>query len=135
MTTTIQIIPAEKMSDKAIGKVAEAEIHFTGGIIDGLKLIGFAIWTRRTGSGHNVTFPARQYSVNGERRSFALLRPANPDAGLTAQDRIRNLVIDAYERTTEHPTVTRWTYDDDGRCTTQTPAPETTTTSTAAGLF
>ncbi len=25
--------------------------------------------------GRNVTFPARQYSVNGERRSSALLRP------------------------------------------------------------
>src|SRR5438876_8511744 len=41
----------------------------------GLKLIGFSIWERRGGSGRNVTFPARQYAVNGERRSFALLRP------------------------------------------------------------
>jgi hypothetical protein len=38
-------------------------------------LIGFAAWERRGGSGRNITFPARQYSVNGERRSFALLRP------------------------------------------------------------
>jgi hypothetical protein len=30
---------------------------------------------RGGGAGRNVTFPARQYSVNGERRSFALLRP------------------------------------------------------------
>jgi hypothetical protein len=48
-------------------------------------LIGFAIWERRTGSGRNVTFPARQYSVNGDRRSFALLRPIS-DA--TAQERV-----------------------------------------------
>ena len=48
---------------------------------------------RRTGAGRNVTFPARQYSVNGERRSFALLRPLS-DA--TAQDRIRDLVLQAY---------------------------------------
>ena len=41
----------------------------------GLKLIGFAVWERRSGSGRNVTFPARQYVVNGDRRSFALLRP------------------------------------------------------------
>ena len=57
------------------GKLAEAELHFTEGVLDGLKLIGFSIWERRTGGGRNVTFPARTYSVNGERRSFALLRP------------------------------------------------------------
>jgi hypothetical protein len=40
-----------------------------------------------------VTFPARQYSVNGERRSFALLRPIS-DA--TAQERIRETILSAY---------------------------------------
>ena len=60
---------------------------------DGLKLIGFAVWERRSGSGRNVTFPARQYSVNGERRSFALLRPI---ADVAAQDHIRELVLQAY---------------------------------------
>jgi hypothetical protein len=40
-----------------------------------------------------VTFPARQYSVNGERRSFALLRPM---ADVTAQDLIRDVVLNAY---------------------------------------
>jgi hypothetical protein len=62
--------------------------------LTGLKLIGFAIWERRGGGGRNVTFPARQYSVNGERRSFALLRPI---ADTTAQDAIRNLILRAYE--------------------------------------
>jgi hypothetical protein len=51
------------------------------------------IWERRGGSGRHVTFPARQYSVNGERRSFALLRPI---AETTAPDRIRELVLKAY---------------------------------------
>ena len=50
------------------GKLADAELHFDEGGLDGLKLIGFGIWQRRNGSGRNVTFPARQYSVNGERR-------------------------------------------------------------------
>ena len=59
----------------------------------GLKLIGFSIWERRGGSGRNVTFPARQYSVNGERRSFALLRPI---VDTTAQERVRTLILDAY---------------------------------------
>ncbi|MDQ3212254.1 MAG: hypothetical protein M3Q85_06250, partial [Acidobacteriota bacterium] len=75
------------------GKLADAELHFTDGPLEGLKLIGFGIWERKSGSGRNVTFPARQYSVNGERRSFALLRPAS-DA--TSQDRIRDIILQAY---------------------------------------
>ena len=65
------------------------------GPFTGLKLIGFAIWERRAG-GRNVTFPARGYSVNGERRSFALLRPVNGDA--SAQEAIRDPILDAYSR-------------------------------------
>ncbi len=86
------------------GKLADAEIHFTDGVLAGLKLIGFAVWERRTGGGRNVTFPARQYSVNGERRSFSLLRPAAGDA--TAQDRLRELVLQAYAEYEERAAVT-----------------------------
>ena len=75
------------------GKLADAELHFTAGPLEGLKLIGFGIWERRGGSGRNVTFPARQYAVNGERRSFALLRPIVDTA---AQERIREFVLEAY---------------------------------------
>jgi hypothetical protein len=76
------------------GKLADAELHFTDadGALAGLKLIGFGVWERRGGA-RNVTFPARQYSVNGERRSFALLRPT---ADLDAQERIRDLILQAY---------------------------------------
>jgi hypothetical protein len=38
----------------------------------------------------NVTFPARQYSVNGERRSFALLRPV---ADTASQDRLLGVIL------------------------------------------
>jgi hypothetical protein len=75
------------------GKLADAELYFTDGVLDGLKLVGFAIWERRSGTGRNVTFPARQYSVNGERRSFALLRPV---ADAASQERVRELVLEAY---------------------------------------
>jgi hypothetical protein len=81
------------------GKLADAELHFVEGALDGLKLIGFTIWERRNGGGRNVTFPARQYSVNGERRSFALLRPL-ADGG--AQDKLRDLILHAYEEHEEH---------------------------------
>jgi hypothetical protein len=75
------------------GKLADAELHFNEGTLDGLKLIGFGIWERKNGNGRNVTFPARQYSVNGERRSFALLRPVVDAA---AQDRVREFILQAY---------------------------------------
>jgi len=75
------------------GKLADAELHFSEGTLDGLKLIGFGIWERKNGNGRNVTFPARQYSVNGERRSFALLRPVVDAA---AQDRVREFILQAY---------------------------------------
>ena len=69
MSTLVKFVPNEKGNPP--GKLADAELHFTDGVLDGLKLLGFAVWERRTGNGRNVTFPARQYSVNGERRSFA----------------------------------------------------------------
>jgi len=80
------------------GKLADAELHFTDGALEGLKLIGFGIWERRGGNGRNVTFPARQYSVNGERRSFALLRPVVDAA---AQDRLREVILQSYAETEE----------------------------------
>jgi hypothetical protein len=88
----VKITQNEKNSPA--GKLADAELHFTEGILEGLKLIGFTIWERRTGGGRNVTFPARQYSVNGERRSFALLRPVTGDP--SSQEKVRELVLAAY---------------------------------------
>ena len=88
---TIKFFPNDK--GNPAGKLADAELHFSGGPLDGLRLVGFAIWERR-GGGRNVTFPARQYSVNGERRSFALLRPV---LDTTGQDRLRDLVLEAYK--------------------------------------
>jgi hypothetical protein len=89
---TIKIVPIGDIGNLP-GKLADAEIHFTEGPLAGLKLIGFSIWERRTGGGRNVTFPARSYSVNGERRSFALLRPI---ADTQAQETLRAMVLDAY---------------------------------------
>jgi len=91
-------------NDKGIppGKLADAELHFSDGPLEGLKLIGFSIWERRGGGGRNVTFPARQYSVNGERRTFALLRPI---VDSTAQTRIRELILAAFQEYEEQASV------------------------------
>jgi hypothetical protein len=97
---TVKIAPNEKGNPP--GKLADAELHFTEGPLEGLKLIGFSIWERRGGSGRNVTFPARQYSVNGERRSFALLRPI---LDATAQERVRELILQAFQEFEEQVAV------------------------------
>ena len=88
---TIKFVASDKGAPA--GKLADAELHFSGGPLDGLKLVGFAIWERKTG-GRNMTVPARQFSVNGERRSYALLRPIADQA---CQDRLRDLVLEAYK--------------------------------------
>ena len=98
---TIKIVPNDKGNPP--GKLAEAELHFSQGPLEGLKLIGFAVWERRTGNGRNVTFPARTYTVNGERRSFSLLRPI---VDTTSQDRIRDLILQAYAEHETAATVT-----------------------------
>ena len=96
MNIVVKITPNDRGNPP--GKLADAELHFIDGELDGLKLIGFSIWERRGGTGRNVTFPARQYSVNGERRSFSLLRPM---VDSTSQNRIRDLILEAYQ---EHAT-------------------------------
>ena len=90
MTFTAKFIPNDKQNP--FGKLADCELHFNGGPLDGLKLIGFAVWERK-GGGRNVTMPARQYLVNGERRPFSLLRPI---ANSAAQDALRDLILAAY---------------------------------------
>ena len=97
---TIKITPNDKGNPP--GKLADAELHFSEGPMDGLKLIGFAIWERRGGNGRNVTFPARQYQVNGERRSFALLRPI---VDTTAQSQLRDLILEAFQEYEERAAI------------------------------
>jgi len=75
------------------GKLADGELHFSGGPLDGLRLLGFAIWERKNG-GRSVTFPARQYVMNGEKRSFQLLRPI-ADGG--TEQKLREIVLEAYK--------------------------------------
>jgi hypothetical protein len=98
---TVTITPNDK--ENPPGKLADAELHFTEGTLEGLKLIGFSVWERRSGGGRNVTFPARSFSVNGARRSFALLRPI---ADSTAQERVRELILQAYADYEERAAVT-----------------------------
>jgi hypothetical protein len=84
------------------GKLADAELHFSDGPFEGLKLIGFSIWERRGGHGRNVTFPARSYAVNGERRTFALLRPISDSTG---QEKLRQQILEAFQQHEERAAI------------------------------
>ena len=97
---TVKITPNDKSNPP--GKLADAELHFSEGPLEGLKLIGFSIWERRGGNGRNVTFPARSYAVNGERRTFALLRPI---VDSTAQSKLRDLILQAFHEYEEEAAV------------------------------
>jgi hypothetical protein len=97
---TIKITPNDKGNPP--GKLADAEVHFHEGPLEGLKLIGFSVWERRGGGGRNVTFPARQYGVNGERRTFALLRPIVDAA---AQSKLRELILQAFQEYEERAAI------------------------------
>lgn len=91
---TVSIIPVHNVA----GKLADAELVFTpaAGALAGCKLVGFSVW-RRGADAHNVSMPARQYHVDGERRSWALLRPAAAGAGSgDSMDLIKAAIIDAY---------------------------------------
>lgn len=92
MDVVIKIRRAD--SSAPAGKLADAELHFEDGLLAGLKLVGFAVWARRDGTGCTVSFPARQFVVHGERRNFALLRAVGD---LTAQQPLRDLVLRAYD--------------------------------------
>ena len=61
-------------------------------------LLLLAIWHRRDGKGVNVTFPARQFTVGGDRRSFSLVRYVDNPA---AQDRLRDFLLQAYQADTQ----------------------------------
>ena len=96
----VRITPNDKGNPP--GKLADAELHFPDGPLAGLRLVGFAVWERRGGGGRNVTFPARNYSVNGERRSYALLRPI---VDTTAQNGVRDLILEAFQEFEERAAI------------------------------
>ena len=91
MHTYVKVVP----NDRSVpaGKLADVELHFAGGELDGLRLIGFAVWARRDGGGKNVTFPARQFTVHGERRHFSLLRSIE---STEAEKKLKDFLLRAY---------------------------------------
>jgi len=91
--TTISVHILKTNGQGAPGKLADAEIHFNGGELDGLKLTGFAVWRTRDGRGQNVSFPSRRATSEGG-RSIPLVRWTRERA---AQDRLEQLILAKYD--------------------------------------
>ena len=73
-------------------RLAEGQLVFKGGPLDGCNLVGFTIWQNRNGNGENVTFPARSYTNGkGDKRSFSFVQG---DAASLSQ--LRQVVLEAY---------------------------------------
>ena len=85
-TVAIKVLPADDAAPA--GKLADVELHFTAGALEGLKLLGFTVWECRGDKGPSL--PSRHYVVNGERRSFTLLRPSGE---APAQDTLRDTLL------------------------------------------
>ena len=95
--STVRITVSILENDSLPGspKLADAEVHFTSGELEGLTLSGFAVWRAKGDSGQNVTFSSRQFRVHGERRNFSMLRWI---AKREAQERLADAVWRAYRR-------------------------------------
>ena len=70
--------------ERPLGKIAEASVKFDDikyGALGGCSIIGFTLWEPTDDTDTpRVTVPARVYSMNGERRRYDLVRPADPDS-------------------------------------------------------
>jgi hypothetical protein len=80
--------PSAKLRDVEV-TITEENAHF----FVGTKIVGFSLWDNDA-EGIGVQLPNRPFKVNGERRSFSLLRSASGD--LTALDPLKRYIVDAY---------------------------------------
>lgn len=72
---TASVVLRER-SDGPERLVSDAEVHFQHGPLDGLKLVGFALWRGADGSIY-PTFPARFLGQGSARRCFDFVRSAD----------------------------------------------------------
>ena len=87
----VKILPMRASEPR--DKLADAELHFRLGPLEGMKLVGFSVWEHANGVDLTVSFPTCQYAANGERRSFTLLRPIDNPAPRAV---VRTLILDAF---------------------------------------
>lgn len=76
-------------------KLADVELVFDDGPLEGLKLVGTAIWATRDAGEVSITFPARSYQGEDGLRYFNFLRPEGDRAAL---DRLKAIIREEYRR-------------------------------------
>ena len=89
---TVKFFPNDKGNPP--GKLADAELHFSGGPLDGLKLVGLR------GLGAQGRRPQRDVpgaAVLGERRAAQLRAAAADRRTRTSQDKLRDVILEAYK--------------------------------------
>jgi DNA-binding cell septation regulator SpoVG len=69
-------------TDNTKRPLAEAELVFKDGPLDGINLEGFAIWANKEEDGFNVTFPSKPTN-GGKRKYYDLFRPTTKHARTT----------------------------------------------------
>jgi hypothetical protein len=87
----VKILPNDR--GQPPDKLADAELHFRLGPLEGMKLVGFAVWERWNGEDLNVSLPVSQSFETGERRTSRVLRSTTPGGGT---DAVKNLILDAF---------------------------------------
>ena len=86
-------------NDRARGKLAEGTLKFDDisyGALGGCAITGLD--PTDGGETPRVTLPERVYSINGERRRFDLVRPADPDS---STEPLRDAIAAAWLRNGE----------------------------------
>jgi len=77
------------------GPLADVELHFDEGDLEGLKITGLSLWPSRDGGGEVfVTFPSRKYETKeGATKYFDYIQG---DKG--AVNALKGQIIEAYQR-------------------------------------
>ena len=83
------------------GQRIRQQVAYSSTVGDTVTYVPFVFYAQAVSAGGSVV--TRHYSVNGERRSFALLRPI---VDTTAQNRIRDLILEAYQEFEERAALT-----------------------------
>lgn len=92
MDAKIEIVPPHQRSPA--WKLAEAEISFEGGVLDGVKLTGFTITEGRDGK-LRLTMPQKEYLKGGQKQYWDFIQPVlHP----TSIGRLRDTILDEYEK-------------------------------------
>jgi DNA-binding cell septation regulator SpoVG len=82
----IKVTIINDTQNKPDGLLAEAELVFRDGMLDGVNLEGFGIWENKDQTGFNVTFPARPYTKGHKTQYYDLFRPTNKHARSTVTE-------------------------------------------------